>query len=113
MSQRMDVLMKYTIYSRLIEHLSQQDTDLAPYLEKIMSENHKLPWLAMAYKSETLSDAEREVASGYLSLGFFKNLEENERLACFNMVLVAEYTRELNRQKGACTQYDGSEAIFE
>ena len=74
MSQRMDVLMKYTIYSRLIEHLSQQDTDLAPYLEKIMSENHKLPWLAMAYKSETLSDAEREVASGYLSLGFFKNL---------------------------------------
>lgn len=29
------------------------------------------------------------------------------------MVLEAEYTRELNRQKEACTQYDGSEAIFE
>ena len=62
--------MMYIIYSRLIEHLSQQETDLAPYLEKTMSENHKHPWLAMAYKSETLSDAEREAASAYLSLSF-------------------------------------------
>lgn len=104
--------MKSTFYNKAILFLSQKEEDLAPYLEKWMSEDCKVPWLAMAYKRETMSPLERERSSCYLSLGFFRGLEESERLACYCMVLDAEYIRELNRQKKACTPYDGSEPIF-
>lgn len=93
--------------------MSMQDCELAPYLEEWLNKDHKLPWLALSYKKELLSQQERERSSCYLSLGSFNKMEEIERLACYSIVLEAEYIRDLNRQKKACTPYNGTEEIFE
>ncbi len=95
--------MDSTAYNKVITYLSQQVFDIAPFLEKSVGEE-QLPRLALAYKKETMSIEERDVSASYLQLGFFNELDEEDRLAYFCMVLEAEYIRELNRNKKDCSQ---------
>lgn len=99
-------------YLIFVERLSQAEGGLAESLEMMMKQSHKMPWLAMKYKKEVMTNKEKELAAAYLPLGFFSNYKEDERIACFSMVLDAEYERDLNRQIKECTPYSGDESIF-
>ena len=105
--------MKEAIYQTVIERLSLQDTELAPCLEQWLKKDIKNTMVAMMHKKDELNERDKNIASAYLPLGFFKDFEDDARMACYIMVIEAEYMRDLNRQKIACTPYNGSEAIFE
>lgn len=68
---------------------------------------------AIEYRMSTLNERDRNIASGYLDLGLFKNHNNEFRTACICVCLESEYQRRLNNEISRCSEYEGDEPIFD
>lgn len=100
-------------YQDLIIHISQWKGEIYKILEFLLNTNkcrHLID--AINYRKDLLNEDDRNITSGFLSLGLFGNYENEFRMACFCICMEAEYQRELNKEIVRCKEYEGTEEIF-
>ena len=99
-------------YQRLVQQLSSTK-DPFHSLQVRLSRMSLHTYKAIEIKKQTMTDAEKINASGYLPLDFFKDLDDMSRLACYCSASDAAYEKDLQQQINECTPYSGEEPIFQ
>lgn len=100
-----------TNLNKYINSLAKQDGDIYAILKNRIWKDNKSNEIIETIAAK-LSKEELELASKYKSVGLFNTGSEQKDLACYWIVLNAEYERELNKQKKICQGYSGEETMF-
>lgn len=101
-------------YQNQIDRMSKWNDDIYECMEfQLRTKNAIRLYEAIEYRMLTLNERDRNIASGYLDLGLFKNYDNEFRTACICVCLESEYQRRLNNEINRCREYEGDEPIFD
>lgn len=98
--------------SSVVSLMASKNITLLTFLQEKV--NKQVPYImsAISERARKLSEEDYRLCEGYLSINAFPNLELNEQVACYSMMLEAEHLRDLNRHIKNNQKYRGDESIF-
>lgn len=103
-------------YYLFIEWLSDQKVKIGESLshtfENILNKHNTNALKAVNFRAQFISAYEENIALAYFPIGHFTNYDKQGRMACFCIVLEAEYAKGRNSLKRKCELYSKDQSLF-